>query len=150
MYFGSSFGKKLYLKKPKIKYRYISDHSIPGKIAERYVNKVPEVSSLIIYIIGEHVLSENQEGNFKIGKSTSDTFDNRIKSLQTGNPNDLKVYLVVTVSNPKMESICHKELSKRGTGIKKRKGEWFYGSLFDIRSILFRAIEMYDIRRELL
>ena len=51
MYFGSSFGKKLYLKKPKVKYRYISDHSIPGKIAERYVNKVPEVSSLIIYII---------------------------------------------------------------------------------------------------
>lgn len=119
-------------------------------IQSRYADNNFCSPNSLIYIIGNKVLSNDQVGSFKVGRSTSETFENRIKSLQTGNPNDLTVYLVATVNNPKMESICHKELSKKGTGIKKQKGEWFCGSLLTIRSILFKAIETYDIRKELL
>jgi hypothetical protein len=139
------FAKRRVIKrKQKVVDRYWLD------IQSRYTDNEICAPNSLIYVIGNKVLSKDQVGNFKVGRSTSETFENRIKSLQTGNPNDLTVYLVATVNNPKMESICHKELSKIGTGIKKQKGEWFYGSLTTIRSILFRAIETYDIRKELL
>ena len=120
------------------------------EMQSRYIGNKAYTPSSLIYVIGDKVLSKDQVGNFKVGRSTNETFENRIKSLQTGNPNDLTVYLVATVNNPRMENICHKELSKIGNEIEKQKGEWFYGSLMTIRSILFRTIEMYDIRKELL
>lgn len=129
------FGR-FYLKKPKGNYRYISDHSIPGKIEERYIDYKPKPWSHLIYVIGD------ENNNFKVGRSTTKTFDNRLQTIQVGNPFKLNTYLIVAVNSPKMEIICHKALKK--TDVIKRKGEWFSGSLSVIRSIIFEMVNKYD------
>jgi len=131
MQFGS-----LYLKKPKRKYRYISDHSIPGKIEERYIDYKPKAWSHLLYVIGD------ENNNFKVGRSTTKTFDNRLQTIQVGNPFKLNTYLIVAVNSPKIERICHKALKQ--TDVIKRKGEWFSGSLSVIRSVIFEMVNKYD------
>ena len=68
--------------------------------------------------------------------------NNRIKAIQTGNPDYLETYAVFVVTNPKIENICHKELRKNK--IIKRKGEWFQGDFSTIRSIIFQTVINYD------
>ena len=131
MQFGS-----LYLKRTKRKYRYISDHSIPGKIEERYIDHKPKPWSHLLYVIGD------ENNNFKVGRSTTKTFDNRLQTIQVGNPFKLNTYLIVAVNSPKIERICHKALKQ--SNVIKRKGEWFSGNLSVIRSVIFEMVNKYD------
>jgi hypothetical protein len=130
-------GKKLYKKRRRVvNPLHVSDHAIPGKIEERYIGYKPKPWSHLIYVIGD------ENNNFKVGRSTTETFDNRLQTIQVGNPFNLNTYLVVAVNSPKMERICHKALKQ--TDVIKRKGEWFSGSLSVIRSVIFEMVNKYD------
>jgi len=130
-------GKKLYKKRRRVvNPLHISDHAIPGKIEERYIGYKPKPWSHLIYVIGD------ENNNFKVGRSTTETFDNRLQTIQVGNPFNLNTYLIVAVNSPKMERICHKALKQ--TDVIKRKGEWFSGSLSVIRSVIFEMVNKYD------
>jgi len=130
-------GKKLYKKRRRVvNPLHVSDHAIPGKIEERYIGYKPKPWSHLIYVIGD------ENNNFKVGRSTTETFDNRLQTIQVGNPFNLNTYLIVAVNSPKMERICHKALKQ--TDVIKRKGEWFSGSLSVIRSVIFEMVNKYD------
>jgi hypothetical protein len=130
-------GKKLYKKRRRVvNPLHVSDHAIPGKIEERYIGYKPKPWSHLIYVIGD------ENNNFKVGRSTTETFDNRLQTIQVGNPFNLNTYLIVAVNSPKMERICHKALKQ--TDVIKRKGEWFSGSLSIIRSVIFEMVNKYD------
>jgi len=130
-------GKKLYKKRRRVvNPLHVSDHAIPGKIEERYIGYKPKPWSHLIYVIGD------ENNNFKVGRSTTETFDNRLQTIQVGNPFNLNTYLIVAVNSPKMERICHKALNQ--TDVIKRKGEWFSGSLSIIRSVIFEMVNKYD------
>ena len=104
----------------------------------------------VLYVIGTKELLYNPKliGDFKIGRSTLRSMDQRFRSIQTGNPNTLTVYMKVPYFNRRMEIICHRELEKnKHRGIVKRKGEWFRGELDMIIQIIMRAVMMYDINK---
>ena len=130
-------GKKLYKKRRRlIDPIYVSDYSIPEKIEERYIDYKPKPWSHLIYVIGD------ENNNFKVGRSTTETFDNRLQTIQVGNPFKLNTYLIIVVNSPKMERICHKALEQ--SDVVKRKGEWFNGNLSVIRSVIFETVNKYD------
>jgi len=104
----------------------------------------------VLYVIGTKELLYNPKliGDFKIGRSTLRSMDQRFRSIQTGNPNTLTVYMKVPYFNRRMEIICHRELEKnKHRGIVKRKGEWFRGELDMIIQIIMRAVMMYDTNK---
>jgi len=107
----------------------------------------------VLYVIGtkEHLFTPNTVGDFKVGKSTIRSLEQRFRSIQTGNPNPLTIYVKIPFNNKRMENICHKELKKnKHRGIVKKRGEWFHGDLKVILDIIHRAVSMYDIRKELI
>ncbi len=69
----------------------------------------------LIYIIGE----ENDSGLYKIGETKN--LKNRIKQLQTGNPNKLVVIdKFRCINHETFEKILHKKYKNN-----KKQGEWF-------------------------
>ena len=112
--------------------------------------ELEEEDQEVIYIIGTKELLYNPKlvGDFKIGRSTLRSIDERLRSIQTGNPNTLTVYMKVPYFNRRMEIICHRELEKnKHRGIVKRKGEWFRGEIDLIIQIIMRSIMMYDTNK---
>lgn len=76
----------------------------------------------LIYVIG----SEDTGVPFKIGKSNEKSLKNRIKSLQTGNPNSLKIfyqYQSKKINSLQLEKIIRDRLIKN-YGFTKLRGEW--------------------------
>lgn len=130
-------GKKLYKKRRTvINPLHVSDYVREDGIENRYTDYKPKPWSHLIYVIGD------ENNNFKVGRSTTKTFDNRLQTIQVGNPFKLNTYLIVAVNSPKMERICHKALKQ--SNVIKRKGEWFSGNLSVIRSVIFKVVNKYD------
>ena len=125
--------RRLYKKRRKV----INPMYISNDVYEdRYVGHKPKPWSHLIYVVGD------ENNNFKVGRSTTKTFDNRLQTIQVGNPFKLNTYLIVVVNSPKMERTCHKALEQ--SGVVKRKGEWFNGNLSVIRSVIFETVNKYD------
>ena len=121
-----------------------------SKLFNPITRELEEEDQEVLYVIGTKELLYNPKliGDFKIGRSTLRSIDERLRSIQTGNPNTLTVYMKVPYFNRRMESICHRELEKnKHRGIVKRKGEWFRGELDMIIQIIMRAVMMYDTNK---
>lgn len=67
-----------------------------------------------------YIIQSDNTGNFKIGRSKNPR--RRLKQLQTGNPNQLKIVLILENQGHR-ERILHNRINR---SIQKRsKGEWF-------------------------
>lgn len=121
-----------------------------SKLFNPITRELEEEDQEVLYVIGTKELLYNPKliGDFKIGRSTLRSIDERLRSIQTGNPNTLTVYMKVPYFNRRMEIICHRELEKnKHRGIVKRKGEWFRGELDTIIQIIMRSVMMYDTNK---
>ena len=51
----------------------------------------------VLYVIGtkEHLFTPNLVGDFKVGKSTLRSLEQRFRSIQTGNPSHLTIYVKI-------------------------------------------------------
>ena len=67
-----------------------------------------------------YIIQSDISGNFKIGRSKHPA--RRLKQLQTGNPNKLKVVLVLENQGHR-EKMLHNRINRWVQ--KKSKGEWF-------------------------
>lgn len=80
------------------------------------------------------------DGGKKVGHTSSDTVDSRIKCLQTGNVNPIKVLKIYKVKNSaKMEGIVHYFLREY-----RIRGEFFNCSLNFINDIINECIKLEE------
>ena len=75
-----------------------------------------------------YIIQSDSTGNFKIGRSKHP--EKRLKQLQTGNPNKLKLILVLENQGHR-EKLLHNRINSWTR--KKSKGEWFE---FDLMGLL--------------
>lgn len=70
----------------------------------------------LVYFLGDGI-----SGFVKIGATSKNEIDGRIGSMQTGNPNRLKVLKKIETSDPfGLENLLHRKFES-----KRRPGEWF-------------------------
>lgn len=78
-----------------------------------------------------YVVEQEGTGLFKIGYTASDDAGRRVKTLQTGNGNELRLLGSFRCAGRATEAALHRRFSDR-----RRLGEWFALSLDDARNIL--------------
>lgn len=89
--------------------------------------------------------SSQQKYKVKIGKTKRDT-NSRLKELQTGNPNELRVGLEFRTNHPtQLENFLHRELRFARTTETNKSKEWFYSSFEQLVELYekFRSEELH-------
>ena len=77
-----------------------------------------------VYLIGEI----NEENKYKIGSTRAKNVNNRLKSLQTGNSNELYIKEAFETNKPfKLETMLHNKFRDKNV-----IGEWFEMNATDI------------------
>ncbi len=85
-----------------------------------------------------YIIKTKKDGSFKIGRSDDPSF--RLKQLQTGNPYNLKLILIIENCGH-MERELHERLSKY-----RLKGEWFTEEgLAELPSWIYEKISESEI-----
>lgn len=85
---------------------------------------------MFIYLI------TNQKGHYKIGVSKNP--DKRIKSMETGNPDDLVIFYRYKTKNAhKIERILHRLFESY-----KVKLEWFELPIYEVRNFIYNCTKI--------
>ena len=87
------------------------------------------------YKAGVYVIEDKASKAIKVGKATHGKYENRLKQLQTGNPNEMRIIKTYPTQTHeeafKLETALHNELKHH-----HKKGEWYIDN-DEVRKVLF-------------